>query len=391
MTQDTTQALVTSSMGEALALETFASDAEGGRNLAGLQNAAIDVIDKYCYSFNASDGLVTDLSIKGVQAIAREMAKKGEIISPVDVQIVAEDDDEVRVICTAKREIIRVIDGQVIRVELDRTTRGKRQTKMQEVNVYEGQGDNRRKVGVQLKPDKFWYEKAISKAVRNAMAPLMGGEMRAQVISLWRDAQVAMGKNVRYLPPARPADLQLSSGQKAATTPPPPAARPQQAQPAAAANTKEPANTGEEDAMPMTPALRQQITRKFNEAKTSLSGHDQADMLNRFYGAYPSCKPLQGAPGGLVLGKVNTIGEGKAIMRWLNAAMGIEAPPTDDDSGGLEGSGNDPQAREEMKQATLAGCAHPDDKLVAHPTDADLLVCTDCGQEIKASAFEEDA
>lgn len=380
MTQDTSRALVTSSVGEAMALEAFASDTM--RDVTALQNAAIDVIDKYCYSFNQGDGQVTDLSIKGVQAIAREMAKKGEIIKPVDIQVVAEDDDEIRVICTASREIIRVIDGQVVRIELDRTTRGKRQPKMQEVNVWEGSGQNRRKIGTRLAPDKFWYEKAISKAVRNAMAPLMGGEARAQVIDLWRQAQVALGKDTRYLPAPRPNALQLQAG----AAPAKPSAQRSQQQPAkpAAAPTQ-----AEEDAMPATQALRQQITKKFNEAKTSLSGADQQRFLTDFYAAFPACKPLQGALGGLVLAKVGSIGEGKGIMKWINGRLGLEAPP--DDSQGLEGALTDPQAREDTKVAVMEGCQHPDDQIVAHPSDENLLVCGACGETFELDPDGQDA
>lgn len=140
------------------------------------------IVENWCYGFPQDGKPVMGLSIVGVAAAAREMAKHGEVIR-ADAPVVSfEDDEEIRLVCTAHRFFVR--EGS--EVEVDSATRALRQSKLQAVNRWENQNGRNVKVGVDYRPDPKWFEKAYSKAVRNAMLPLIRDDCRSAILEAWK-------------------------------------------------------------------------------------------------------------------------------------------------------------------------------------------------------------
>lgn len=146
-----------------------------------------EVVESWGYTFGTGKSRVTGMSIRGVEAAAREMVKHGEIIRCEDPRIIAEDDSEIRLVCTAIRFLVNPNTGE--QIETDRATRALRQSKLQKINVweYDEQLQKNVVVGERWEEDPKWFEKAYSKAARNAMLPLLRQDVKAQVIAAFKD------------------------------------------------------------------------------------------------------------------------------------------------------------------------------------------------------------
>ncbi|HLF76650.1 MAG TPA: hypothetical protein VJB57_04095 [Dehalococcoidia bacterium] len=142
------------------------------------------IVENWCYGFKQGGEVVMGLSIVGVSAAAREMAKHGEVIRADPPVIVFESDDEIRLVCTAHRFFVR----EGVEVEVDSATRSLRQLKYQMVNEWlDGE-----RTGRKLRTDDpKWFEKAYSKAVRNASLPLIRDDCRSAILEAWKQTPKA--------------------------------------------------------------------------------------------------------------------------------------------------------------------------------------------------------
>jgi len=148
----------------------------------------------WVYSFQSGGQQVVGLSVDGVEAAARECAKMGEAIREEWVNLVYEDEHEGRFQAKASRYAISG-DGQEIL--LDVAIRGKRQSKI----MHRRDGNDQ--------PDEFWYEKGVSKAVRNAKEVLLPEAVKSEIM-----AQAVTAGRVRQVAPqqqARPAQARRAS------------------------------------------------------------------------------------------------------------------------------------------------------------------------------------
>jgi hypothetical protein len=173
-------------------------------------------IEAWCYGFKQAGDLITGLSIVGVAAAAREMAKHGEVLRADTPTVTFENDDEVRLVCTAHRFFVAP-DGR--EVEVDSATRALRQLKYQMVWEYVDRQRTGRKIRAD---DPKWYEKAFSKAVRNATVPLIRDDCRSTILDAWRQtpkAQEVMEGETRGRPQRAPAGGQRPRNQRQRQTP----------------------------------------------------------------------------------------------------------------------------------------------------------------------------
>ena len=176
------------------------------------------IVENWCYGFPQDGKPVTGLSIIGVAAAAREMAKHGEVIRADPPVVTFESDEEIRLVCTAKRFFVR----EGAEVEVDSATRALRQSKLQAVNLWEKQGDRNVKVGVEYRPDPKWFEKAYSKAVRNASLPLIRDDCRSAILEAWKATPKAQEVLAGRAPqPSRQAAQRQPSRAAAPPTPEP--------------------------------------------------------------------------------------------------------------------------------------------------------------------------
>lgn len=150
-----------------------------------VQGVESEVVESWGYTFGTGKNRVTGISIRGVEAAVREMVKHGEIIRCEDPRIIAEDDAEIRLVCTAIRYLVNPNSGE--QIETDRATRALRQSKLQKINDYEGEYPNRVKVGEHWEEDDKWFEKAYSKAARNAMLPLLRQDVKSQILGAFKE------------------------------------------------------------------------------------------------------------------------------------------------------------------------------------------------------------
>ena len=174
---------------------------EDGQIVAALSG---QVSAAWVYEFKLSSGqMVRGLSSKGVEEAAREMAKLGEALRELDVRIEYEDAEEARFIARASRWAISA-DGR--EVQLDAAIRGTRQSKW----IRHPDGSRTE--------DPHWYEKGVTKAVRNAKDALIPNEVRASILAS------ATGRQVRVVEsaPARPR----ASSRRTEPTPPGPGQAP---------------------------------------------------------------------------------------------------------------------------------------------------------------------
>ena len=135
----------------------------------------------WVYSFSQGGAQVVGLSVDGVEAAAREMAKRGEAIREMDVHIEFEDEGEARFLARAGRYAVNADGREVL---LDVAIRAKRQPKVMHL-----------KSGG-IRTDEHWYEKGVAKAARNAKEALIGEEVKAYII-----AEAGKGRRTRKVEP----------------------------------------------------------------------------------------------------------------------------------------------------------------------------------------------
>lgn len=143
-----------------------------------------EIVETWCYAFRQAGAIVLGVSVKGVQAAVREMAKHGEVARLEELRETFEDEREVRLVGTAVRYLVNS-DG--VQIAVDRSIRALRQSKVQVVGVWEGTGESRRRVGEREEPDPKWYEKAYSKAVRNVLLPLVRQDAVSVIINAFKE------------------------------------------------------------------------------------------------------------------------------------------------------------------------------------------------------------
>ncbi len=81
----------------------------------------------WVYSFSQGGAQVVGLSVDGVEAAAREMAKRGEAIRELEVHLEFEDEGEARFLAKAGRYAVNADGREVL---LDVAIRAKRQPKV---------------------------------------------------------------------------------------------------------------------------------------------------------------------------------------------------------------------------------------------------------------------
>lgn len=127
------------------------------------------VADTWAYEFKQGGASVRGLSIIGVEQAARQMATMGEALREDRVDCVFENEREARFVA----RVLRVaVTGNGQEVIMDTAIRAKRQPKY--MKLREG-GE---------KFDEHWFEKGISKALRNAKEALISEGVRQKVLDL---------------------------------------------------------------------------------------------------------------------------------------------------------------------------------------------------------------
>lgn len=127
------------------------------------------IVDTLAYQFEKDGQTVTGLSKAGVDAVCREMAKQGEVIRELELNVLDTGEDYVAHV-KAGRYIIQINQqtGESREVLLDTVFGVKRQPKKY---------DNG-------KTNPFAYEQAVSKASRNAKMRLLREDLKQATIQL---------------------------------------------------------------------------------------------------------------------------------------------------------------------------------------------------------------
>lgn len=185
------------------------------------------VVDSYLYTFPGQEGKpVTGLSLSGVNWACREFAKHGEVIRMVskpEFVLDPTDPEYIIVSIVAQRFGVNAETGREI--ALDSSIGVKRQWIKQALR----DGSS--------KPDKFFVEKAVSKAQRNAKSALLPADFVKKVIA---QALTQQGKGVQPKQAATKPKDPAGADERAATPGGAPAApKPAQAAPAAPPAAKE--------------------------------------------------------------------------------------------------------------------------------------------------------
>lgn len=187
MTNET--ALVTT---HSFALAVF-DDAEDDEIVSALSG---QITRSWVYEFPMDGETKRGISAVGVEEASGEMAKHGEAIRVIDLKIEYEDEEEARFLVQAGRYAISADGREAL---LDVTIRGKRQSKK----------ETRRNGGVVV--DKFWYEKGVTKAVRNAKLALLPEYAKTHILA----EAVKAGKVRQVQAPVRQGRDQLPAAQQA--------------------------------------------------------------------------------------------------------------------------------------------------------------------------------
>lgn len=112
---------------------------------------------------------VRGVSAAGAEECSEEMAHRGMALRPMDIKVEYEDEEEARLLVQVGRYAV-FNDDRPDKL-LDCTIRAKRQPKKMKLRT-----------GAII-PDGFWYEKGVTKAVRNAKLALMDSATKAYIIS----------------------------------------------------------------------------------------------------------------------------------------------------------------------------------------------------------------
>ena len=143
--------------------------------IAELRGAAMK---EYIYSFEQGDTKVTGLSKVGVDAAVAEMAKKGEVIREMEVDVHWLE-DAVVVLVKAGRYLVSKEGKEIL---LETSFGSKRQTT--KMTVYgKDQFGRRKREEINLVEDPFFFEKALSKAARNAKRRMIPEDLITMVIA----------------------------------------------------------------------------------------------------------------------------------------------------------------------------------------------------------------
>lgn len=126
------------------------------------------VTKAWVYEFPMGGQTVRGLSATGVEEAARELGKHGEAIREMDVRIEYEDENEARFVAQAGRYAISHDGKEVL---LDVAIRAKRQSKRIKLRSGGWQEDD------------SWYEKGVTKAVRNAKLALLPEMAKTQILA----------------------------------------------------------------------------------------------------------------------------------------------------------------------------------------------------------------
>lgn len=180
--------------GQALALIEEAEDADIIAAIGG------KIVETWVYTFQQGGSTVVGISSKGVEAAARELAKEGEAIREIDCVLTFEDENEARFLAKAGRYAVHA-DGREIL--LDVAVRGKR---VQKVMRLQNGG---------TRPDDSWYEKGITKAVRNAKLALLPESVQSLII-----AQAATNGRQRTVGPRQQVQAPPRQTQRTVEAPP---------------------------------------------------------------------------------------------------------------------------------------------------------------------------
>ena len=129
----------------------------------------------WVYSFPGQEGgIITGLSIVGVENAARECAKRGEAIREIETRMERDSEREAYFIAKAGRYLIT---GEGQEVLLNVAIRGCRVSKWIRLRPEKAQ-----QKGVKEVFDEKWSEKGIAKAARNAVGALLPEEVKAFII-----------------------------------------------------------------------------------------------------------------------------------------------------------------------------------------------------------------
>lgn len=143
------------------------------------------IASAYVYHFKQQGQDIYGLGVDGAEACKRELARSGEVIEEVDVQI-EKDEPGVAYFKAYARRVAVNRDGH--RIELDSAIGAKRQEKVYPTG----------------KPNVFWFEQGCAKAIRNAILRLIPEEIKARVVEMYK----ASAKPVKseQAPPTQQAD-----------------------------------------------------------------------------------------------------------------------------------------------------------------------------------------
>lgn len=134
-----------------------------------------NIIDKFVYEFKDGGQTVVGLTVAGVNNTVRMFAAQGEVIRVEDNPKILEDEEYYHVVVKASRyKIERNNEGEPREILLDTSFGSKRQAK--KYRARSGQFFN----------DTFAFEKAISKAQRNAKRMLIPEDFVVSMIKQYR-------------------------------------------------------------------------------------------------------------------------------------------------------------------------------------------------------------
>ncbi len=250
--------------------------------MAELKGAAIKT---YVYSFDQDGHKVTGLSKSGVDAAVAQMAKQGEVIREMNVDVHWMD-DAVVVLVKAGRYLISKDGKEVL---LETSFGSKRQTK--KMMVYgKDQFGRRKRDEVNFVDDPFFFEKALGKAARNAKRRMIPEALIAAVIEEASKAGSGRTRNINRNGDQEEAAPVTSSRRRrarqaqqtpAAETPPAeetpaedPAAEGQDQVEATVAEADAPVDMAQEESSEDAPPIQEDITRKELAAEAKAMGFD---------------------------------------------------------------------------------------------------------------------
>lgn len=131
-----------------------------------------EIIKEFVYSFPQGGKEIVGLSKTGVDNACREASKKGEFFRVIDMPQIQQDGDYINVIVKVGRYTLHPETRQEIMI--DSTLGAKRQWKKMKLQ------------DKSIVADPFWFEKALSKAERNAKRKLLPEKLIVELIKEYR-------------------------------------------------------------------------------------------------------------------------------------------------------------------------------------------------------------